>query len=385
MTLVKNQEVLVNWNSKHKKYYMNKGYKFTKLYDEIKVNAQDLPIYSKMKVDVRCDTCGRGKKMSFCSYYRQFEKLGFNNCKQHLQSYYENCFDKEGYQLLSEVRNAKAELKFICNKGHDGKTNWNKFKNGTRCKKCRIENRCSLTRFNYQFVKEIFDSRGYQLLTESYRNVEQKLEFICPNNHKHFITFSSFYYNLSDCGKCRGMKTGNRDRHSYEYIQEKFKDRGYFILSPNYLNSSQKLVYLCPEGHVGTIKYCHFKSGHGCFDCGVINRTGEKSPRWNPKREMADRVKRRQYNEYTKFREDVFFRDDFTCLCCCQRGGELVVHHLDGYHWCDEKRTDPENGVTLCKSCHIDFHSANGSKNNKREQYEFWIKHKKKCLLILVG
>jgi hypothetical protein len=383
MSLIPNQLIKMNWNNKHKMHYIKKGYSFTKNGDEFLIKAEDLAIQSKTKVNVLCDNCGRIKEMSYKAYYEQWEKLGYNNCKQHLQSYYEACFELENYTLLSDVTNAKSDLDFICDKGHDGVTSWNKFKNGTRCKTCGIENRARLTRFSYDFVKNEFAKRGYILLSNSYQNCESELEFICPNSHKQKITFSSFYYQEADCRDCRGIKTGNRDRHSYEYIQDKFRERGYILLSDTYINSSQKLVYICPEGHIGTVKYCHFNGGTGCFTCGVKNRTGESNGRWNPDKEMDERVRRRKFHEYTEFRREVFKRDDYTCQCCGNRGGDLVAHHKDGYHWCEKKRLDKNNGVTLCKDCHIDFHTIFGTKNNTKEQYETWIKEKRKKKLVI--
>lgn len=48
---------------------------------------------------------------------------------------------------------------------------------------------------------------------------------------------------------------------------------------------------------------------------------------------------------------------------------DLTAHHLDGYSWCKEKRLDINNGITLCKECHEDFHIIYGTKNNTKEQF----------------
>ena len=49
------------------------------------------------------------------------------------------------------------------------------------------------------------------------------------------------------------------------------------------------------------------------------------------------------------------------------------MHHLDGYNWCIEKRTDETNGITLCSNCHKNFYSIYGKGNNTKEQFEEWI------------
>lgn len=49
----------VKWNSKNIKYYTEKGYKYTKNGDEFEVFWKDVSRYSRSKVLVKCDYCGK--------------------------------------------------------------------------------------------------------------------------------------------------------------------------------------------------------------------------------------------------------------------------------------------------------------------------------------
>ncbi|PJH64295.1 HNH endonuclease, partial [Salmonella enterica] len=75
------------------------------------------------------------------------------------------------------------------------------------------------------------------------------------------------------------------------------------------------------------------------------------------------------------FRRKVYERDEYTCVVCGDKsrkkhGLKLNAHHLNGHHWYKEGRFDSDNGVTLCSSCHDNFHEKYGKKNNTKEQFE---------------
>jgi len=45
-----------------------------------------------------------------------------------------------------------------------------------------------------------------------------------------------------------------------------------------------------------------------------------------------------------------------------------VAHHIKNYANNLSDRVDINNGITLCKKCHINYHSIYGYKNTKIEQ-----------------
>lgn len=69
------------------------------------------------------------------------------------------------------------------------------------------------------------------------------------------------------------------------------------------------------------------------------------------------------------FINSVMERDDYTCQVCHSKGGDLAVHHLNGYNWDVDNRYNPDNGVTLCERCHREFHTMFGYGNNTKEQF----------------
>lgn len=76
----------------------------------------------------------------------------------------------------------------------------------------------------------------------------------------------------------------------------------------------------------------------------------------------------RRSTEMSLWRKACFERDNFTCQKTGQRGGRLVVHHINNFADFPKLRTAVENGITLSQKQHKEFHHTYGYKNNTREQ-----------------
>lgn len=109
-----------------------------------------------------------------------------------------------------------------------------------------------------------------------------------------------------------------------------------------------------------------------CKDCKGILYSGERHYNWNPLLSDKDRIYKRDYPEYKKFVQIVLARDNYTCQFC-NKIKDVEVHHLNGYNWFVEGRTNERNGITLCKNCHSNFHLEYGFGNNTKEQFKKWI------------
>lgn len=144
---------------------------------------------------------------------------------------------------------------------------------------------------------------------------------------------------------------------------------------------------ICDCGDAAGVMTWSLTSGHA-KSCGCLQREGNSkrlaarnkthrlpgtlNPNWNPDKTMADREIGRAYPEYWAWRKGVFERDDYTCKKCGDRGCLLAAHHVEDYAGNPELRTKLENGETLCKVCHSDFHHNYGRGNNTREQFVEW-------------
>lgn len=77
--------------------------------------------------------------------------------------------------------------------------------------------------------------------------------------------------------------------------------------------------------------------------------------------------------EYKLWRKACFERDNFTCQKTGISGGELQVHHIKNFAEFPELRFAIDNGITLSKQAHKEFHNIYGRKNNTKEQLEEFL------------
>lgn len=113
-------------------------------------------------------------------------------------------------------------------------------------------------------------------------------------------------------------------------------------------------------------------------------RFGELNPNWKGGITNDKEVAMRS-EEYKKWRNDVFKRDNYTCQCCGKMTHNIEAHHLDNFVQYIDKRYDVDNGITLCKKCHNpnqkgSYHNEMGTLNNTKEQFYMWMKTKKELI-----
>lgn len=103
--------------------------------------------------------------------------------------------------------------------------------------------------------------------------------------------------------------------------------------------------------------------------------SGVNSPMYDDTISDEERYNNRKYEEYYQWRINVFERDNFTCQKCNDnKGHNLVSHHILNFSEYVEFRTQLDNGITLCETCHKEFHDTYGYTKNNRNQLKEYLK-----------
>jgi len=111
-------------------------------------------------------------------------------------------------------------------------------------------------------VKKEFIKYDYIVTSKEYKNNKQRIEYICPNNHTHYISWSNWTKGRR-CPYCSGV----RSLTTIGGIKKEFEKYSYILLTTKYINNRQKLKFICPRGHVGYISWDKFRRGGRCGIC----------------------------------------------------------------------------------------------------------------------
>lgn len=64
--------------------------------------------------------------------------------------------------------------------------------------------------------------------------------------------------------------------------------------------------------------------------------------------------------EYVIWRSEIYKRDNWTCRLCekhCEKGN-IIAHHIKLFSGFPELRFSIDNGITLCRKCHLKIHNG---------------------------
>jgi len=288
--------------------------------------------------------------------------------KKYTYNYVKSFIEKEGYQLLSDdYINAHTKLLIKCSKGHEYKIKFCSFKNSkNRCKICFDLKRKPYNKLSFNDIKNYIESKGYQLLSDTYINAHTKLLIKCSQGHKFKKSYANITQNKG-CPYCSGRKRYYNDEKKY------IEKEGYQLLS-NTLKGSLK--FICPKGHKFNTTLWNFKNGQRCIHCCSQLKISKAE------KELQNHIEALGYN---------IIRNDRTQIINPLTGYNLELDiwipylnkaiEYNGTYWHSKKDQMIKDQIKIdqCKEKDIDLlivNEANWIKNKQREQkiIKNWLK-----------
>jgi hypothetical protein len=205
-------------------------------------------------------------------------------------------------------------------------------------------------KYDIEFIYEEFKKDNLILLSQEYKDINSKLEYICPNHPETIreIGWISYYTTINKCKDCEKESLLLKIRHEFE-------KRGYLLFESEYVNDQHKLRYIClkHDHEIQQIRIDKFRAGKGCRFCSKENR--KKQDNSNNKRRIPfEKI----YNDFKELgyiiqdSEDKYInqRTKLKCICLRHPNEMQYITHLS-----------VQRGHRACKNCISEKRSGSNS------------------------
>jgi len=282
-----------------------------------------------------------------------------------------------------------------------------------------------MNRIKSKYIHTSFNQEGYTVLSIKRSNGRCIIEYICTEKHIHSIRWDHWKTGQR-CAHCFGntkndismirkefeiegyvllTKVYRNSRHkldyicpdghihsvrldswrvglrcpycngwklSYKFVKSEFEKEGYVLISKKYEGPYKKLFYTCSNGHNGNIPWNRWKLGQRCLVCSNISvsvrQTGCGNSNWK------EGTSHEPYCEIwtdKEYKQSILERDNLRCQnpYCFRKAKRLLVHHIDY----NKKHCHPWNLITLCNSCNS---MANGDRDWHTDWYQIIMNRK---------
>lgn len=221
-----NEQVILKWSSSNKKWFEDRGYKYTKTNDEFYVSVKDLMPTSKIHITAYCDYCGEKVKTTYASYIKsinspRYHKYACSKCQpkkslevnneKRIDELYQKLKDiceQKGYTLLThkkDIYGVKDYIDYLCPKHGVRHIMADSLLSGCNCLLCSYEHRADSWKYTVLDVKEYIESFNGNILLnpEDFIGTQEKnLKIKCGICGQTYIT-SFLLYQLSKTHMCK--------------------------------------------------------------------------------------------------------------------------------------------------------------------------------------
>lgn len=289
------------------------------------VNCGQKKIINKVNFEFRNDT---GKFRNSCNDCRSNrEELKKVRKRNTIESVRE-AFLSRGYILLEDKYiNTKTPMKYKCPKHPDKELHmmYSNFMQGNKCPYC------SKRKVDFEDIKQEFKDRGYELITDTFINTKQKLEYRCLKHPEKVrqIDYSHFN-NDRGCYECGVERIKEKRKLNFEDVVKAFSEKGLELLETKYINDVTKMKYRCKK-HPEIIQkttYMVIRMGSGCSICANERMTGSSHPHWKGGVSDLSLYLRHKVKDWVS---STLKTHNYKCFITSENGS-LEIHHSEPFY-----------------------------------------------------
>ncbi len=175
----------------------------------------------------------------------------------------------------------------------------------------------------------------------------KKVRLVSYCQFRNFVTGKSGINCLSCASKAKFSDVSKKafDAYRSDPIKQKEAAKKRIGIKRPYTSEVLK------KRHAAKLCAQYTESGRMKMSLAKLGKCGPLASRWEGGK-TKERITITGRKEYRDLRRSIFDRDDYTCAICGGRGGNLQMDHI--LEWCNypDKRMEPSNLRTICKSCH---------------------------------
>lgn len=366
--MILDSHVNISWNNATKKWYVDKGYIFTKNKDMFKVRLEDIIPTSTIKVNVKCDYCGKDHDKEYRKYISGRETVEKDCCSSkkclasktkeiNLKLYgVENSMqredvktktsesmrtskddvlsicDKKGLKLVddySKYKNDRSRINVICKHHTDRGIQNTSISNIKKSKYCCFYGGAEETgkrkRLDFEIVLDKFLELGHIPLfsREDYENSCSKLKFICEKHKNKGVQYTSYrmiQQGSCGCNYCSKESAKDKLKLSQVFVFNEFSKRGLNVVDGQaYINKDKSIAYRCKK-HKEVVQYCSYNNlkstNQPCSICRNEDRLSDLNKRFR--------------SAIMSWKRDTEIHCDYKCVFT--NSSVYDIHHIHPYN-----------------------------------------------------
>ena len=123
-------------------------------------------------------------------------------------------------------------------------------------------------RLTYEYVSNYIKEQNGELLETKYVNSKTRMKCKCKCGNIFYSAWNDFSQGRNvQCKICRYKNSADKQRHTYEYVFNYFKEHHCTLLETTYITTHTPMKYICECGNESTICFANFQDGQRCMEC----------------------------------------------------------------------------------------------------------------------